>query len=126
MSEHTEQVKLVSWFKRQYPHYAECIIAIPNGAHIAGSHLARAIKVKKMKDAGMKSGASDLFIAVPNDQKHGLWIEMKDAGKTQCSVSDEQQKHLDCMKVMGYEAEWCPGFESAKSVVINYLGDKNE
>ncbi|MCK5611136.1 VRR-NUC domain-containing protein [Candidatus Pacearchaeota archaeon] len=125
MSEHDEQVALVSWFKTQYPKYKDCIIAIPNGAHLAGSPKQRARKIAKMKKEGLKNGVSDLFIAVPVGNKSGLWIEMKDTNKTRCSVSESQMAHLELMREVGYEAVWCAGFENARTAIYAYFGSDN-
>ena len=121
MSEHTEQVAVVSWFKGRWPHFADCIIGIPNGAHIAGSVGQRAAKVNKLKAEGMKPGTSDLFIAVPMGNRCGLWVEMKNVNKTLCSVSQDQRDHLDLMRKVGYEAIWCSGFEVAKAAIEVYM-----
>ena len=126
LSEHQEQVLVVSWFKRQYLSYEGCIIAIPNGTHIAGDDRVRAMKMRKMKKEGFKSGVSDLFITVPVGAKNGyagLWIEMKAKGKTLSSVSEAQMGHLILMRTMGYRAEWAAGFDAAKVIIENYRGE---
>ena len=119
--EHDETSAVVSWFKMQYPKYKDCIIGIPNGAHIAGHAGARKKKINKLKAEGMKPGCSDLFIAVPAGGKHGLWVEMKDVKKTPCSVKKNQLEHLDLMSEMGYEAIWCTGFDVAKAAITVYM-----
>ena len=121
MSEHTEQKALVSWFKLQYPYYKDCIIAIPNGSQLSGNIGQRSAQVNKLKSEGMKSGASDLFIAVPVRGKHGLWLEMKDKGVTYYKVSKLQREHLALMINMGYAAEWAAGFDKAKVVIEDYM-----
>jgi len=123
MSEHHEQCAVVSWFKMQYPQYARCIMSIPNGAHLAGTPKQRAQKMAKMKKEGFKPGASDLFIAVPKNGFHGLWLEMKDQGKTISSLSDNQEEHLNDMTDQGYAAYWAAGFEMAERVIRRYMDD---
>ena len=74
-----------------------------------------------LKAEGFKAGASDLFIACKSGRYAGLWIEMKDEGKTASSVSDAQRSHLSLMVNMGYRATWCAGFESAREVIEEYM-----
>jgi alpha/beta superfamily hydrolase len=122
VSEHHHTSAVVSWFKRQYPNYKDCIIGIPNGAHIAGNARQRAIKINKLKSEGFKVGASDLFIAVRSNGRAGLWLEMKDEGKSYSSLSKNQKEHLILMDQMGYKAAWAAGFDSAKEIVAEYMG----
>ena len=96
-------------------------MAIPNGAHLAGSPVQRARKMNRMKKEGFKNGASDLFVAVPCHGMHGLWVEMKNAGCTKSSVSKEQYEHIELMRSMGYAAGWCAGFEEARQFISNYM-----
>jgi len=119
--EHLEQCAVVSWFKLQYPAYAGCLVAIPNGAHLAGTPKQRAQKMAKMKREGLKTGASDLFIALPRGGFSGLWIEMKATGKTACSVSSDQRDHLDLMAEVGYSSHWCAGRDSAIETIKQYM-----
>jgi hypothetical protein len=121
MSEHHHQVAVVEWFKLQYPEYKDCIMAIPNGQMLGGRN--KFALMNKLKKEGFKNGVSDLLIAVPKNGKCGLWVEMKDEGKTRCSVSDDQQDHLDLMIKMGYEGIWAAGSEIAIAAIKVYMGD---
>ena len=124
MSEHTQQKMVVKWFKMQYKEYRDCIIAIPNGSHLAGKGSQRYSQVNKLKAEGMKSGVSDLFIAVPTPDWNGLWLEMKDEGKTISSVSKEQLAHLNLMSEMAYSAHWAAGFDKAKAIIEDYMSQR--
>tara|TARA_R110002012_G_C11479310_1_gene594846 strand:+ start:44 stop:418 length:375 start_codon:yes stop_codon:yes gene_type:complete len=119
MSEHDNQSAVVNWFKLQYPKYKDCIMAIPNGQLLGGRN--KFALIKKLKREGFKNGVSDLFIAVPMNGKCGLWVEMKDAGKTRCSVSSEQQAHLDLMISVGYEGIWAAGSDIAIAAIKVYM-----
>ena len=123
--ESKEQSAVVRWFKLQYPKYQDCIIAIPNGAHLAGKTVDdRARKMAKMKREGLKPGASDLFIAVPVGDYSGLWLEMKKTGETYSSVKANQREHLALMKQMGYSAEWAAGIDQAMKIIKQYMDGK--
>ena len=119
MSEHDHQATVVKWFKMQYPQYKDCIMAIPNGQLLGGRN--KFALMKKLKKEGFKNGVSDLFVAVPMNGKCGLWVEMKDAGKTRCSVSNDQQAHLDLMITMGYEGIWAAGSDIAMAAIKVYM-----
>jgi hypothetical protein len=94
-------------------------MAIPNGQMLGGRN--KFALMAKLKREGFKNGVSDLFIAVPMNGKCGLWVEMKDAGKTRCSVSDDQQAHLDLMISMGYEGIWAAGSDIAMAAIKVYM-----
>lgn len=57
---------LVNWFKLTYPHFE--IFSIPNGG---SRNLIEAIKLKK---EGLKKGALDLIVLIPNKI---IFLEMK-------------------------------------------------
>ena len=63
-SEHLEQVRLVSWFRRTYPGVK--IFAIPNGGARSGPQGAA------LKAEGVSPGVPDIFIPA-----WLLWVEMK-------------------------------------------------
>ncbi len=110
----------------QYQDYQECIVAIPNGAHLAGkTPTDRAKQMAKMKREGLKPGASDLFIAVPVGDLSGLWLEMKKTGETYSSVKTNQREHLALMKQMGYGAEWAAGIDQAINIIKKYMDGKS-
>jgi hypothetical protein len=119
MSEHKHQSIVVLWFKMAYPDYKDCIMSIPNGQILGGKN--KFALIKKLKREGFKNGVSDLFIAVPNEGKCGLWIEMKDQGKTYSSVSESQRDHIELMNRMGYDAVWCAGSDEAIDKVSGYM-----
>ena len=72
--------------------------------------------IAKYKAEGLTPGVSDLFLCVPKNGFHGLWLEMKDKGKSEKSLSSEQATWLDEMRKQGYAAgpEYFarPGWES--------------
>lgn len=91
---------------------------IPNG----GSRDKR--EAVHLKQLGVKAGVPDLFLAVPWDGEHGLFIEMKRASKT-ARVSPEQREWIQALKEQGYRAVVCYGFEQARTAIVDYLEGRN-
>lgn len=112
MTEHAEQVALINWFRLQHKQYATYLFAIPNGGV---RNIGTAVKLKK---EGVLAGVPDLFLMIPMNGYHGLWIEMKAKGGR---VSDSQKEFMGAATLMGYPAVVCFGFDEAKNAINNYL-----
>ncbi len=98
-SEHLEQVRLVSWFRRTYPGVR--VFAIPNGGHRGASQGAA------LKAEGVQAGVPDLFVPA-----WGMWIEMKrEKGGT---LSPAQSDWISYLDDCGYQCIVGRGFEDAK------------
>lgn len=111
-NEHLAQSLLIKWFRLQYPLMAKCLFAIPNGG---ARHIGTALKLKA---EGVTAGVSDLFLMIPNGEKHGLFLEMKQKdGKLQQNQID----FLNLAESMGYGAEVAYGFEEAQKIIQKYL-----
>ena len=63
----------------------------------------------------------DIFLPVPKNGRHGLYIELK-AGKN--TATKEQREFIESVRAMGYEAEVCRGWESAAAVILQYITGK--
>lgn len=103
-----------------------CLFSIPNGANLAGNAAQKAMQMNKLKAEGLLPGVSDLFLMVSSCDYNGLFIEMKDSGKTRCSVSAAQWDHILLARENGYAATWCAGADEAISVITDYLSGKYE
>lgn len=117
-SEHKEQSALIDWWDAASAGYGVprfALYAIPNGAHLAGGYAA----ASKLKAEGMRPGMLDLALAVPRDQFHGLYIEMK-YGKNK--PSEDQIKVGGYLKSAGYHVCTCWTADSAIQAVKEYLG----
>jgi len=102
-SEHIEQVRLVSWFRRQYPDTR--ILAIPNGGIRSASAGA------SLKAEGVSAGVPDLVVPA-----WLLWVEMKrEAGGT---VSPAQRDWISYLESIGHQVIVGRGFEDAKAQII--------
>ena len=101
MTEHDEQVAFVQWLEWQHIP----VFAIPNG-----SNKSKAAAVK-FKAEGLRAGVPDLMIPVPTAHQHGLFIEMKDAGRG--TLSKEQREWLNDLRIAGYATAACWGVDEA-------------
>ena len=103
-SEHLQQVRLVSWFRRSYPGVR--IFAIPNGGHRGASQGAA------LKAEGVQAGVPDLCIPA-----WSLWVEMKrEAGGT---VSPVQRDWIAYLESIGHRVIVGRGFEDAKRQILD-------
>lgn len=101
-SEHLEQCRLVSWFRKN--HSPVRIFAIPNGGHRSKTQGAA------LKAEGVSPGIPDLYIP---DWK--LWVEMKRVKGG--SVSAAQKDWHEYLRSIGDTIEVCKGFEAAKEII---------
>jgi hypothetical protein len=116
MTEHAEQVATITWFRYQYPKFAKCLWAIPNGGV---RHIGTAVKLKA--EGGM-AGVPDLFLMIPAAEYHGLFIEMKVRGG---KVSSSQKEFMTVATAMGYKTAVCYGFDEAKEEINHYFTIKS-
>jgi hypothetical protein len=114
MTEHQEQVITIKWFRLQYPKLSNCLWAIPNGGV---RNIGTAIK---LKSEGVTAGVPDLFLMIPKNGFHGLFIEMKIQGG---KLQPNQKEFLKLANALEYKAVVCYGFEEAKKVISDYLKD---
>jgi len=103
-SEHLEQVRLVSWFRRSYPGVR--IFAVPNGGY-RGAGQGAALKAE-----GVQAGVPDLFVP-----EWLLWVEMK--RETGGTVSPEQKDWIAYLESIGHRVIIGRGFEDAKRQVMD-------
>jgi len=118
MSEHLEQKNLFYWAALQEARHPQLglMFAVPNGG------LRNKLVAKKLKAEGVKAGVPDIFLAVPRDPYHGLFIEMK-FGKNK--ATDNQIKWLNGLQFEGYETAICYSWGEAKDIICKYLGIEN-
>lgn len=73
-----------------------------------------------LKRMGMRAGASDLFIAIPNHDFHGAWIELKtEKGKP----TEKQKEFLTLMEKQGYYTKITYGLDDAINSIKWYCFD---
>ena len=115
-TEHQEQVALfewAAWMARKHPDLL-LMHAIPNGGK-------RDIRTAaRLKAEGVKPGVPDIFLPVPKDGKHGLYIELKRSrGGT---VSKEQEAWIRALSAQEYVCAVCHGHREAIKVITDYMG----
>ena len=128
MAKHIEddhQKSLVSWAKiarlppgehiEEGAKVIDYLYAIPNG----GTRNKR--EAARLKAQGVKGGVSDLHLALPINGAAGLWVEMKQPDRKKARVSPLQKEWIARMKLAGYEAHVCYGYQEAKRVIENYI-----
>ena len=107
------QINLINWFKEIYPHFAQDI------HHIANERRCSYKEGRTLKKMGVTKGVSDILLAVPTYQFHGLFLEIKsENGK----LSNEQMEFIERKNQMGYFAIAVWGLEAAKEVIKTYIG----
>ena len=115
-TEHQEQCALFEWAAWQEGVWPELRLlhAIPNGGK-------RDIRTAaRLKAEGVKPGVPDIFLPVPKDGKHGLYIELKHSrGGT---VSKEQEAWIRALSAQEYVCAVCHGHREAIKVITDYMG----
>ena len=115
-TEHEEQAAVIEWFDLEYPHYQGMLFAIPNGAYKGNKSRA------SFKNEGLRPGVPDLFLPIPIDQYHGLFIEMK---RQKGSVTSGHQKDwISKLNKQNYPSRVCKGAEPAVEAIKAYLSSK--
>lgn len=103
-SEHLEQVRFVSWFRRSYPDVR--IFAVPNGGHRGAS------QGVALKAEGVSPGIPDIFIPA-----WLCWIEMK--RQTGGTLSPAQKDWIAYLQSIGHQCIVGRGFDDAKSQILD-------
>lgn len=115
-TEAEEQEAVIRWafYESAYRPELRMLFHIPNG----GTRNKR--EAVHLKGLGVQAGVPDLFLPIPMDGFHGLFIEMKRNAKT-ARISKEQRAWIEALEKRGYRAVVCYGFEHARDTIINYL-----
>jgi len=117
-TEHSEQVALFDWAKANESRHLQLglMFAIPNQG---GKGKSAVIRGLRMVNEGLKKGVPDIFLSVPRNGKHGLFIELK-VGKNK--PSKNQLWWIHSLRAEGYAVEVCYGFLEAQTAIIDFLG----
>ena len=108
-----EQAKVIAWARaneRNYP-YLQLLHCSLNGVKMTKAQAGRAIA------QGMLSGVPDLFLPVPKNGYHGLFIEMKYGSN---KVTEDQEKFLQNAANVGYAISVCYSANEAIKRIEDY------
>lgn len=116
--EANEQEALFDWaafMSGRYPEL-ELLYHIPNG----GSR--NTIEAANLKRQGVKAGVPDLCLPVARGHFHGLYIELKHGSN---KPSENQTRWIAALRIQGYVAEVCYGWQQAVEVITEYLNSED-
>jgi len=105
-SEHMEQVRLVSWFRKTYPSHR--IFAIANGGF-------------RTKTTAMNLSAEGVTKGIPDLMIPSLWLFVEMKRTKGSTTSPEQKDWISYLNSVGYTAIICKGFEAAKIEIIKII-----
>jgi hypothetical protein len=117
--EQIAHINIVNWFKHDFPEFADDFHHFANERFIdVRNYPGLWHHAKTLSKMGIIKGISDFFLAVPMNDKAGLWVELKvEEGK----LSPEQITFIERKISRGYEALAVWGEEAAKAVILTYL-----
>lgn len=107
------QINLIAWFTYTYPEFKDDI------HHFANERKCTPQYGMLLKRMGVKKGVSDIFLAIPRNDKAGLWLELK-VGKNRPTM--DQMAFLERKELQGYASGWCASLDEAKTIISDYLG----
>jgi hypothetical protein len=116
VSEHDQQVALFEFVARFGVRLPELrlLFAIPNGG---ARHPVVAVKLKA---EGVRRGVPDIFLPIPRNGSHGLFLELKNGTKGR--VSSEQREWLADLDTQGYATAVARDWTAAARLILVYLG----
>ena len=110
-----EQQALFNWAKISGIPDIDLLHAIPNGGHRNKATAGR------LKAEGVKRGVPDIFLPVPKNGYHGLYIELKRQKGGKLSV--EQKEWCNRLFQNGYKVFVAEGWVEAREAILEYLRD---
>jgi hypothetical protein len=113
--EQIDHINVVNWFHYQFPEYAD------DFHHFANERRCSVQTGRTLKRMGVKKGVFDFFLALPINDKSGLWVELKVGNN---KPTKEQIEFANRKISRGYQAVFVWGFVAAKEVILVYLSDK--
>ena len=119
-SEHDEQAAVVQWWAHACSAYGlppYSLLAIPNANKLLRMAKNSYALSAYMRAEGLQPGALDLFLAVPNKEKGGLWLEMKIKPNKPTESQNQMIRYLEC----GYECKVCYSADEAIAAIKEWM-----
>ncbi|MCK2042546.1 VRR-NUC domain-containing protein [Chromohalobacter sp. TMW 2.2308] len=116
-----EQTRLMLWLKGEVNRGTAVGLAHANTYAVPNGGSRHGLEAAKMKQQGVRSGVSDLVIAVPRGGYHGLYLELKATPPRDAELAESQREWLAKMEEAGYCAKLARGIEEAKAVIREYM-----
>jgi len=104
-------IKLWYWFSCNYPEYKNRYLRFEVGGNRPR------ITQQILKAEGNKAGVSDIFIALPNKNGGGLWLEVK----TKTGKLSQKQKDFDKEMRNDYTSVVAYGYNQCKDEINHYM-----
>lgn len=117
MAEDGHQAALFTVFEMHYGRWPELKLAF----HPANGGLRDPIVAAKLAGQGVRAGVSDIVLPAARRGYFGLYLELKNEGKTISAVTREQAEFLFGVGLQGYLPAWAAGAERAWRIVHWYL-----
>lgn len=111
-NERIDHINTINWFKHHFPELEDDL------HHFANERRCSPQEGAMLKRMGVKRGVADFFLALPQNGKAGLWIELKVGSN---KPSKEQKAFLERKTQRGYECACVWGTEEAREVINKYL-----
>lgn len=106
------QINYVNWFKEKFPLHEQDI------HHIANERKCSFQEGRILKRMAVTPGLFDIFIAYPNSDYHGFWLEFK---INKNKLNESQQKFMIRKMELGFYCAVAWDLETAKDLTKNYL-----
>jgi hypothetical protein len=106
------QINFVNWFNHEFPELEECLFHFANERKCS---IQQGVILKRM---GVKRGVNDLFLCISQENKAGLWLELKVDKK---KLTKEQIDFGKLMSKNNYRVAAAWTLEEAKEVFMHYL-----
>jgi hypothetical protein len=109
------QMACVAWLKVAYPKVYTITSSLQGNINSVGMSM-------EANNLGYIKGCPDLFLPLPNNKFHGLFIELKNGTKG-TNVSDNQKEWIKDMNELGYYAVVIRSISDFKELIDNYISN---